>query len=321
MVETTNSKDSDLSILIINWKREDLTSALLRDLAPQLRTEAVEVLILDNEASEAPPRWWGQMPGVSVFSSPTNLGYSGGMSFLIERSVSPYCWLLNNDCRAPDDALRVVRAAIQDGSSDILLPLIKNPDGSLQSRDCRWSRLLGWRTGDPPQLDRGSYRIFGDLFVAPIVRRDLVHSLKLFPPQFHTYGEDFDACYAVAASGCRVARECGITLVHAKSSSRPAEPAIRYRYEVQGVRNVLTSVLLNYSRHTILWAAPALFGKMLLHQLLWRWRRELFACPALLLTWLKLPFAVAKLTLELQEVRRARLAARRLSDRAVALGP
>lgn len=310
---------AQLSILIINWNGNEDTSSLLSDLLRQVADlEAdVEILILDNGSSVSIPFWWQQQPQTRVIPEQTNLGYSGAMSVLLREATVDACWLLNNDCRLTPGALAAALSAAQHLNHTVNMPLVLNPDGSIQSRDCYWDPVLAWRTGPYPRTDVARYPIFGDLFVAPLMSRQLAMDLMLLPPLFHTYGEDFDACYALAAAGVCVSRYSDLALVHRKSSSKPSDSQEAFRLEVQGVRNLLVAVLINYEFCNALWAFPFLFCKLWIHQLIWRRPRVLLKRPSAWVCWMRLPLDVLILRRRLSDVRSTRLARRALPDRCV----
>lgn len=306
-----------LSVLILNWNRTEDTSALLADLAVQLLelpAGCVEVLILDNGSDEYPPEDWATQ-STEVYRSNVNLGYSGGVTYLIDRCRSPWAWIINNDARLSDGAVRRAYEIAQQDQTSIFLPLVFEPSGlKVQSNDCYWHPVLGWRvrTVSTP-ISGGTYQIFGDIFVAPLVPLRIVEALELFPPQFHTYGEDIDACYAAAASNTPVMREPGIRLTHRKSSSKPREPAEMIRFECQAARNVIASALVNYQMRYFL-AIPLLAVKLLARDIWWRRRTELLSCPRAWAYVVSCPFAAVSLAKRLRHTRRRRRAFRSKSD-------
>jgi GT2 family glycosyltransferase len=296
-----------LSILIINWNRAQDTSALLQDIIEQSSTlTSFEVLLLDNGSEEPLPSWWSDCARIRLTRSSVNLGYSGGMRLLLEQSRSKVCWLLNNDCRIGPGILKAAVDTAGNMTEALIMPLVLNPDGSMQSRDCYWHPILGWRVGPEPSPKVPNRRIFGDIFVAPLIARQEAIRLGLFPPQFHTYGEDFDASYALAAAGLVVRRCAGLVVHHRKSSSKPAALDERYRFEVQGVRNVLASAVINQRTINSVWTTLPLFLKYWMVDLFWKRRKVLYANPRLLRLWASLPVSSMLLARDLRDLRARR---------------
>jgi GT2 family glycosyltransferase len=187
----------------------------------------------------------------------------------------------------------------------------------VQSHDCHWSPVLGWRRGRHPRPGDDAYPIFGDIFAAPIISLDIVKRLRLLPQGFHSYGEDFDACYAVAMAGERIVRDSSIVVQHALSQSRPESPHDLYVVQVQAVRNVLASAMLNYGRAALWISFPLLFLKMWLHELLWRQRGLLRKCGLVPRQFFSLPVEVLRLHTSQRALRQLRQDQRARSDLAV----
>lgn len=314
----TPEQPPDLSILILNWNGAADTSALLHDLERQATDDSIEILVLDNASDDRPPAHWLTSPLVRLIQAEQNLGYSGGMRKLIEESRGRRCWLLNNDCRllpgALETAIRLTRTLPR---TVMIFPLVLNPDGSIQSRDCSWHPALGWHTGELARADSDAYTIYGDLFVAPIIERQAALDLHLFPVRFHTYGEDFDACYALAASGHESVRFPQLSLTHRMSSSKPRDPDRQFKFHAMGVRNALVSVAVNYEWTSRVWAFPILFFKLWLHELLWRQRAQWKQRPIALRHWVTIPYQTLRLYLALSWLRRHRARHRVKSDASV----
>jgi len=311
-----NSSGVRLSILILNWNGTTDTSNLIRQIADQASTIPssdllIETLVLDNGSSEPLPDWWSAIEGVSVTRLEENIGYSGGMSLLAGEACGTYLWLLNNDTTLAPNSLADVLAVLDDGFVGARLPVVYNEDGSIQSRDSTWSPVLGWRAGKVAQLEHAP--IFGDIFVAPILNRFLVHDLKLRPSALQTDGEDLDACYALAMCGYPVVRAPSIVLFHRKSSSKPRDPLVRYIFDCQGVRNILASAMINYSASSF-WAIPLLAGKLMIRELIMRQPRQVVISPRALRELMRVPRGSISLFRSLATTRSTRQRARKTSD-------
>ncbi|WP_083444479.1 glycosyltransferase [Gordonia jacobaea] len=304
-----------LSILIINWNGASDTESLISDLEPQLLKfplGEIEVLLLDNGSDLPVPTSWRLWRHVSLLETAENLGYSGGMRLLTDNAQGEYCWLVNNDVRLTDDAVSGVMKGIGASGADVLFPMVLNPDGSVQSRDCWWSGLRGWRMPRPRADEVDRYPIFGDLFVAPVIRSSLFEELGILPPLFHTYGEDIDACYALAARGLKVLRDPHIVLKHRKSSSKPVDDRQRFKFETRGAANLIASIILNYQVSSFVLAIPVA-AKVLLYDMLLK-RRRSFRHAWAWRFWFNIPVRASIVAWQLRDVRKLRQTHRALSD-------
>ena len=297
-----------VELLVISWNHSDLTDQLVASIQDAYVGAGcplgVRLHVLDNN-SDAPYRVPANITlPTRLTRSPRNLGYSGGMRFLIDSSEADALWLLNNDCVLPLDAFVILLEELntygQDGGF-LLFPKVVNPDGSTQSKDCRWNLFLGWRTH--PYEERTP--LFGDKFVAPILDRTLAQDLHLFPAKFHTYGEDFDACYAIVKSGVMPRRIMHLSIEHQLSSSRPSDPFMSYRFSLQGASNYLSSVRINYSKFSSVLCIPCLFLKIWFVDLLvknsfFRWKKHYWR------EWASWPLSSARRHNEVAWLRRVR---------------
>lgn len=305
-----------LSILILNWNRAADTTELLLNLAESAHSEGVsafEVVILDNGSDEVAPDWCGLTDlEVKFDRSETNLGYSGGMRRLMQLSTAGYLWFLNNDARLDPGALSIALELAREEREGVNLPIVLDPDGTMQSRDCHWNAVLGWRSERLPLSTGGSpYRLFGDIFVGPLMSRAVCERIGAFPPQFHTYGEDFDACYAAAMMRIDVMRIPSLVLRHAKSSSKPKDKISRFDFDRQAVRNVLASALTNY-RPSGFWAVFLLGLKLMGHELVWR--RRIPSQASAWWSWATIPRDAVRLSRDLGNLRSHRNKNRTRSD-------
>lgn len=307
---------TSLEILVLNWNKSEMTRSLLSQIDEAFveagSPQGISVHVLDN-GSELPLT----TPLVThipcrLTSLASNIGYSGGMHRLVSESTAEIVWLLNNDCEMPPSTVKDVLSAVashQNPSRLLIFPLIEDPDGTIQSRDCTWNLLLGWRTNPYSGLDV----IFGDKFVSPILSRKLAVDLELFPPFFHTYGEDFDASYALAKAGVPANRAKNVRIGHQLSSSRPVDVKVRTLFRIRGAANYLTSALINYSRPSLLIAFPALLLKIWIFDLLVRGRNDILAARGLR-EWLSVPKLLWQRRAQIANIRQSRSIHWKLTD-------
>ena len=236
-----------INVFILNWNKNELTDALLNSL--DLNACPFDIFLLDNGSN--PPY---QIPelnlSLTLERSEINLGYSGGVQCLLNRfefKSDSVLWIINNDSEVDSVDWSGLLAHIQACESTLHLPQITNFDGTEQSRYYHWQPIKLWQESySLPKRD------LGDLFVAPLLPISVVQSLILFPDFFHTYSEDFDACFAIAMSGGTVCRDIQSVFRHHLSASRPTEISSSNEMKIRGLRNLMISVLLNYSNISLM---------------------------------------------------------------------
>ena len=236
-----------INIFILNWNKNELTDALLSSL--NLQGCPFDIFLLDN-GSEKPYRIPEMNLSLILERSEVNLGYSGGIQFLLKKfklESDSFLWVINNDTEVGLVDWSSLLNHIQGCKSTLHLPRITNYDGTEQSRCHHWQPIKLWQeTYGHPKRD------LGDLFVAPLIPISVIKTLTLFPDFFHTYSEDFDACFAIAMSGGSICRELGADFKHHLSSSRPTKISSANEMKIRGLRNLMISVLLNYSKRSLI---------------------------------------------------------------------
>jgi GT2 family glycosyltransferase len=125
----TNSKDSLVAIIILNWNGLADTLNCLNSLS-KVQKSNFEVFVLDNGSNKNEASAIKKIKALSlhVYRSETNLGYAGGCNYLINkaRKMSPeFYLLLNNDVEVSSNfLLRLISSINADNSIGIISPLI-----------------------------------------------------------------------------------------------------------------------------------------------------------------------------------------------------
>jgi GT2 family glycosyltransferase len=149
----------DLSIVIVNWNVSDLLSRCLHSIldsaaetespgtwqlrSADLPTYAFEVLVIDSASSDdSVAMVRREFPQVRLYTSDTNLGYTGGNNLGFRESRGRYVLVLNPDTEVLGAALATMMA-YADGRPDVGVvgPQLLWPDGSVQSSRRRFPTL------------------------------------------------------------------------------------------------------------------------------------------------------------------------------------
>lgn len=297
-----------VEILILNWNKNDLTTELLRDLDRAYvfahKPAHLTVHLLDN-GSEQPLELPSNLSiPVKYTKTAHNLGYSGGMRLLAQESKADLLWLMNNDCTMSSEQVQNLLNELPAVASEYGLfhfPVVENPNGSIQSKQCHWNKWIGWRTSD----FNPATSFLGDKFVCPIISRDLVLRLHLFPTEFHSYGEDFDASFALQKSGVTATRSRAVRISHQLSSSRPVDALVAQEFKIRGGRNYIASALINYSRRSRNCNFPILFLKIWIVDLLVKSPLTMSSARTFFM-WLRLPLDVFNFRGQIRRLRAIR---------------
>ena len=106
----------DLSIIIVNYKTEELTSNCI-DSIIKSNTKGLnyEIILVDNASEDGSVEAIKkQFPTVTIIKNPENLGFSKANNIGIAASTGEYILLLNSDTIVDLNTLKGVMAFIRD---------------------------------------------------------------------------------------------------------------------------------------------------------------------------------------------------------------
>lgn len=298
--ETRQSPDrvpaDDLTVVIVNYRTPELTSACLRSLRrhepPELRTK---IVVVDNGSGD------GSMallaaghPQVEVVGLPYNVGFAAGCNHVMKAVTSEYVLLLNSDAEVEDGTLAGLVAALRaDGTVAAVGPRIMNGDG-LEDQDYpyRFPRLREMlrRSLRGPQypargrvVPRSLERLHGACLM---IRTSALANVGLFDEGFFMYDEDVDWCVRARNHGWQLLLIPTVRARHhggmssgrgprrSRALLRPTEPptgiGVRMRVELRRSRYRL------YAKHRTIPEAAALKlltdAALVLDSAKWLWR-------------------------------------------------
>jgi len=223
--------DFSLLVVIVNYKRADLTIDCLDSLVPQARAlgGGCRVVVCDNASGnddaaeldrEIVARGYGDV--VTLVASETNLGFAGGNNLAIramaDHGQPEFVLLLNNDTIVRDRAIEALLAFMASHPDcGIAGSRLEDPDppepqlsafrfpnvASEFERGLRLglvSRLLGsWRVA-PPHRDH-SHRTGWVAGASMLIRGEVLERVGLLDSDYFMYYEETDFCLAAARAG------------------------------------------------------------------------------------------------------------------------
>lgn len=186
------------TVVVVHFGDPEPTIELVRSL---LALPAdVEIVVVANDGRPCPTALKGR---VSWSVPPRNLGYGGGFNFAVSGSTSPVLAVLNNDIQlSPDAFMTCLRVLLEDPSVGIVGPVLRYPDGRLQSgvgtltRRRKAPRVLN----DPGGTTQVAEWVTG---AAILMRHEVAHQVG-FDASYFLGSEDVDLCLRARAAGWRV---------------------------------------------------------------------------------------------------------------------
>jgi GT2 family glycosyltransferase len=214
-------------VVVVNWRRPDLTVRCLESLAILDQSRArLSIVVVDNECTGALAEAMGaRFPGVQIIQNTTNAGYAAALNQGAARhgSSCEYFWFMNNDVQVERDTLSTLLAAMTtDPAIGVAGPLVYHPAARARLEQAGF-RVNHW-TGRHEYLKHGK-----DLFTRPevtiedvdsaygcanIVRRETFDRAGGFDPRFNVYFEETDFNVRVRRMGQRVVVVRGARVLH-----------------------------------------------------------------------------------------------------------
>lgn len=231
----------DLSIIIVNYKTEELTRQCLQSVyACDLKGWTYEVILVDNASGDGSAQAAGQaFPQTRLILNDANLGFSKANNIGMAAASGDYLLLLNSDTVVEADtfyrSLRYMKANPEIGALGCKVLL---PDGRLDvackrsfptplNSLCHMSRLDRVFPQNPVV---GAYNL---TFLDPdkiysvdclvgaymMVSRDVIELVGTLDEDYFMYGEDIDWCYRIKEAGYLVVYYPKVSITHYKKAS------------------------------------------------------------------------------------------------------
>ncbi len=209
-----------ISIVTINYKKENLTVLCMDSLYQQFREEfekdKIELIIVDNASGEKDIKKIGnhikrkKYKNIKLVESNINLGFGKGCNLGESKASGDYMLFLNNDTVVKDaGVLKMARYLEDNPHVSILGGQLRNRDGSMQPSAGSFYNLpkvlmlllgfqrLGLLDKSPKQIVKVDW-VKGGLLM---IKKDIFERLKGFDEKIFMYTEDMELCYRAKLKG------------------------------------------------------------------------------------------------------------------------
>jgi N-acetylglucosaminyl-diphospho-decaprenol L-rhamnosyltransferase len=265
----TASCTVDVSVIIVNWNvsllLERCLASILRDAHPrspgiwQLPSSGhgFEVLVVDSASSDGSPEMVRALyPGVRLYASTVNLGYTGGNNLGIRESRGRYLLLLNPDTEITGHAMEQMASFLERTPRvGVVGPQLRYADGSVQPSRRRLptlrtafvdSTFLEKWFPNHPELRR--YKVLDlppdegglvDWLVGAclLVRREVVDEVGYLDEGYFMYSEELDWQKRIRDAGWEIAYLAAAQVIHYEGkSSEQAGAATHIRFSHSKIR-------------------------------------------------------------------------------------
>ena len=248
-----------ISIVILNYKKSNLTSACIESLYVQFGKEItqnlMELIIVDNDSRDGSVKALkeiikkNQYKNVSIIESKENGGFAKGSNLGAKVAKGDYLLFLNNDTVVKDKGiLEMANYMSRNNQASILGGQLKNTDGSLQISVGKFYTLfralmlfiglqrLGLIDTSPKEISKVDW-VKGALLM---IRKEIFIKLSGFDENIFMYTEDMELCYRARLLGYSTYFYPKINVIHLDYGSTNRTFAIV---------NIYKNVLYFYKKH------------------------------------------------------------------------
>jgi len=231
----------DLSIIIINYKTQDLTLKTLKSVFKATPPKGkMEIILIDNASGDNTPHLVRKkFPQVKVIASQKNLGFAGGNNLGMRKAKGKYVLLLNSDTlvqkntfvkmtqfmeKNPQVGLATCRINLFHGGLDpashrgfpapwAALTYFSGLEKLLPQSKLFSQYHQGWKDlKTTHEIDSGTGAFF-------FLRKKALNQVGLLDENFFMYGEDLDLAYRLKQAGWKIVYTPITKITHLKGAS------------------------------------------------------------------------------------------------------
>ena len=256
----------DLSVIIVSWNVHDLLQRCLESIprpteviwgkasraaatGPVAAELSLEIIVVDNASTDGSVEMLRVgYPDVKLIANEDNRGFSVANNQGIDVAQGRYAMLLNPDTEIVGNALqKLVKYADQHPGVAMVVPQLRNPDGTVQSSRRRfptlWTALFestwlepcapaclleGYYVGDQP--DEEVQDVDWVTGAAMLVRREAIDGVGPLDEDFFMYSEELDWCKRLREGGWRIVYLPTAQVIHHAGKSSEQVVAARHRH-------------------------------------------------------------------------------------------
>jgi hypothetical protein len=295
------ARSFDLSIIIVSWNIRDLLTNCLHSIDIGRGNLSLEVIVVDSGSGDGTPEMLVRdFPWITVISCQENVGFPKGNNIGLAEAHGKFLLLLNPDTEVQGDALTVMIRYLENHPKvGIVGPLLRNPDGSVQSSRRRFPSVQTgifestWLQSWAPKSLMDDYYAVDlpndqlsevDWLVGAclMARRKILQDVGPLDEAYFMYSEELDWCRRVKEAGWQIVFLPQAEVIHhvGKSSEQAVterhinyqRAKLRYfrKFHGRSASGVLRVVLLvNYGFQILIEASKGILG----HKRSLRWQR------------------------------------------------
>ena len=223
----------NLSIIIVSFNARADLERCLGSLHANPPRRSHEIIVVDNQSTDASAEAAARWPDVRVIQSDRNVGFSRANNIGIRASSGENLLLLNSDTVVPPGAIDGLIDEL-DREPDVAVVGPRLVDGSGRA-ELSYGRIISpfnelrqkYRTRRPALVERLTRQRHSPDWVSGaslLVRRADAEAVGLLDERFFMYTEDVDFCVAIRRRGRKIVFTPDIEIVHLRGRSAASAP-------------------------------------------------------------------------------------------------
>jgi GT2 family glycosyltransferase len=247
-------------LAIISWNcREDIESCL-QHVEANTRWPDWKLVVVDNTSTDGTREWLRAQPAgrFQLELADSNLGWVGGLNYVLDRFKADYYFFLNPDAFVqPDWLAPLVRAMESDATAGFASPKFRYPDGTIHYAGAFVAKTGGVRVlghGDPDDPDNRT-RDIPFAHGQCLMRATTVREIGALDPGFGIgYYEEVDYQLRARRRGWRSIYVPESVIVHATARAFRKQPN-GFKEELM-LKNWLRVLSLHWPASSLAWRLP-----------------------------------------------------------------
>ena len=219
--------DKKIAVIIINWKKYELTLNCI-DSVLKSSYKNFKIILIDNESQKSFPYEINQSEKIQIITNENNEGFSKannqGIKYSVENGFD-YVLLLNNDTIIKNDLIDCLIQQSTTLNQKIIQPLILNYDGSkIWNAGGKINNFFGTFQTLEKGKDFKNFKInraYTDWFTGccVLIKLEIFNHVGYFDERFFAYYEDVDYSIRLKKMGYSIALMTNSYLQHYESAS------------------------------------------------------------------------------------------------------
>lgn len=235
------TQNPEITIIIVNWNGIRFLPNCIKSIVENPPSVSYEIVLVDNDSSDKSVEWLKSDEAreilknikFTLIESRENLGFGKANNMAIEKTFSPFLFILNPDTTVTKNSIdTLVKTLESEKKIGMVAPKLVGADGKNQKNawafpgatkilleGLKITKLIPLRykkkwllSGSWDYSDKRDVPMVSG--AAMLVKRKMIDEVGAFDSKIFMYGEDTEWCVRIGRSGWRIVLEPNAEVVH-----------------------------------------------------------------------------------------------------------